>query len=90
MNTGEPVTGKLVRRVREGADGKGPEPRAPRRRPTSLGGRLHGKGPHPHGIRDLAVQPTLLEVTPHQGVRESRKQGEGEQVIGHIKTERYA
>ena len=35
--TGEPVTGKLVRRVREGADGKGPAPRAPRRRPTSLG-----------------------------------------------------
>ena len=45
MITGEPVTGKLVRRVREGADGKGPEPRAPRRRPTSLGGGLRGKGP---------------------------------------------
>jgi hypothetical protein len=38
--TGEPVTGKLVWRVREGADGKGPVLRAPRRRPTSL-----GKGP---------------------------------------------
>jgi hypothetical protein len=38
MITGEPVTGKLVRRVRERADGKGPEPRAPRRRPISLGG----------------------------------------------------
>jgi hypothetical protein len=35
--TGEPVTGKLVWRVREGADGKGPVLRAPRRRPTSLG-----------------------------------------------------
>jgi hypothetical protein len=40
MVTGEPVTGKLVRRVREGADGKGPALRAPHRRPTSL-----GKGP---------------------------------------------
>jgi hypothetical protein len=40
MITGEPVTGKLVRRVREGADGKGPALRAPHRRPTSL-----GKGP---------------------------------------------
>jgi hypothetical protein len=37
MVTGEPVTGKLVRRVREGADGKGPVLRAPHRRPTSLG-----------------------------------------------------
>src|SRR6185312_712253 len=36
--TGEPVTGKLVRRVREGADGKGPVLRAPHRRPTSLCG----------------------------------------------------
>jgi hypothetical protein len=43
--TGEPVTGKLVRRVREGADGKGPVLRAPHRRPTSLGGGPHGKGP---------------------------------------------
>ncbi len=40
MVTGEPVTGKLVRRVREGADGKGPVLWAPHRRPTSL-----GKGP---------------------------------------------
>ena len=31
--------GKLIRRVREGADGKGPVFRAPRRRPTSLGRR---------------------------------------------------
>ena len=37
--TGEPVMGKPIRRVREGADGKGPEPRAPRRRPISLDGR---------------------------------------------------
>jgi hypothetical protein len=34
--TGEPVMGKLIRRVREGADGKGPVLQAPRRRPTSL------------------------------------------------------
>ena len=26
-----------------------------------------------------------MGVTPHQGVRESRTQGEGEQVTGHIK-----
>jgi hypothetical protein len=26
---------------------------------AGFGGRLHGKGPHPHRIRDLAVQPTL-------------------------------
>ena len=32
-------------------------------------------------IRDLAAQPTLPEVTTRQGVRESRKQGEGAQVI---------
>ena len=37
---------------------------------AGFGGRLHGKGPHPHGIRDLAVQPTLLGVTPHQGERD--------------------
>jgi hypothetical protein len=34
------VTGKLVRRVREGADGKGLALRAPHRRPTSLIGIL--------------------------------------------------
>lgn len=36
MITGERYAGKLARTVREGAVGKGPEPRAPRRRPTSL------------------------------------------------------
>ena len=45
--TGEPDARKRVRPVREEADGKGPEPRAPRRRPTSLGGRPSGKGPAP-------------------------------------------
>ncbi|MGX1887057.1 IS5 family transposase [Streptomyces sp. NPDC055287] len=34
--TGERCAGKLARTVREGAVGKGPGPRAPRRRPTSL------------------------------------------------------
>jgi hypothetical protein len=46
MITGEPVTGKLVRRVRERADGKGPEPRVPRRRPISLGGGPSEKDQH--------------------------------------------
>ena len=37
--TGERCDGKLSRTVREEGDGKGPAPRAPRRRPTSLDGR---------------------------------------------------
>jgi hypothetical protein len=56
--TGEPVMGKLIRRVREGADGKGPESRAPRRRPTSLGGRPHGKGSAPQTPR-RAAHPSI-------------------------------
>ena len=48
---------------------------------AGFGGRLRGKGPHPHGIRDLAVQPTLLGVTPHRGERESRLQGQVAQVF---------
>jgi ribosomal protein S18 acetylase RimI-like enzyme len=36
MITGEQGAGKLASPVREEADGKGPKPRAPRRRPTSL------------------------------------------------------
>ena len=45
------MRGQLACPVREGADGKGPEPRAPRRRPTSLGG-----GPSEKALshRDLA------------------------------------
>jgi transposase len=39
MITGERRDGKLSRGVREEDDETGPEPRAPRRRPTSLGGR---------------------------------------------------
>jgi hypothetical protein len=36
MTTGERYASKDARTVREGADGKGPQPEAPRRRPTSL------------------------------------------------------
>jgi hypothetical protein len=50
------MRGKLACPVREGADGKGPEPRAPRRRPTSLGGRPRGKGPS--RIPRRAADPT--------------------------------
>jgi hypothetical protein len=57
---------------------------------AGFGGRLHGKGPHPHGIRDLAVQPTLPGVTTGQGGREGRPQGEGAQVTGHYQDRRYA
>ncbi len=45
MITGEQGAGNLASPVREGADGKGPPPGAPRQRPTSLGGRPRGKGP---------------------------------------------
>jgi hypothetical protein len=38
------------------------------------------KRPKPNQVRDLAVQPTLLGVMPHQGGRESRPQGEVAQV----------
>src|ERR671916_3143581 len=46
MNTGEPDAGKLACPVREKADGKGHEPRAPRRRPISLDGRELETGHH--------------------------------------------
>jgi hypothetical protein len=47
-----------VRRVREGADGKGPEPRAPRRRPTSLGGGPSKKDQHHwHLVGGLPYRP---------------------------------
>jgi hypothetical protein len=36
------------------------------------------------------VPAVVVGVTPHQGVRESRKQGEGEQVTGCRQVERYA
>lgn len=46
---------------------------APRWRPTlphaGFGGRLRGKGPHPHRERDLAAQPTLLWRLPHRLIR---------------------
>lgn len=45
--TGERCAGKLARTVREGAVGKGPGPRAPRRRPTSLRRRRGRAKPRP-------------------------------------------
>ena len=51
MITGERDAGKLARPVREGAVGKGPEPRAPRRRPTSLGERSEETEPGRPGHR---------------------------------------
>jgi hypothetical protein len=45
------------------------------------------KGREPYGD---AVPVVVAGVTTCQGVRESRKQGEGEQVTGHHKTWRYA
>src|SRR5512133_2019786 len=57
--------------------------RCPESGHAGFGGRLHRKGPHPHGIRDLAVQPTLPGVTTCQGGREGRPQGKGAQVIGY-------
>jgi len=56
--TGEPVMGKLIRRVREGADGKGPVFRAPRRRPTSL--EVAGAG---NGAKNLTTG-TRVEQPP--------------------------
>ena len=43
-----------------------------------------------HYLSTTSPDPTVVGVAPHRGVRESRNQGEGEQVIGHIETERYA
>ena len=70
--TGEPVTGKLVRRVREGADGKGPEPRAPRRRPTSLMRIFLGQSG-----TDLLRRPLLFQAFVHRVM----KPGRGHQLV---------
>jgi hypothetical protein len=64
--TGEPVMGKLIRRVREGADGKGPVLRAPRRRPTSLDGGDWKRGTRPRTRRRTA----LWETQDHQRLRD--------------------
>jgi predicted transposase YbfD/YdcC len=63
MNTGEPDAGKLACPVRERADGKGPEPRVPRRRPISLGGRPRGKGPAHTGTSPRG-RPYVPEFAP--------------------------
>jgi transposase len=44
-----------------------------------------GREPHGNGVLIVVVR-----VTPHQGGRESRQQGEGAQATGHLKTGRYA
>ncbi len=44
-------------------------------------------GREPYGD---AVPVVVVGFAPHQGVRESRKQGEGEQVTGRQQIERYA
>ena len=44
-----------------------------------------GREPHGDGVPIVVVR-----VTPHQGGRESRPQGEGAQVTGHPRTGRYA
>jgi hypothetical protein len=45
------------------------------------------KGREPYGDAGPVV---VVGVTPHQGGRESRPQGEGGQVMGHCETGRYA
>ena len=49
--------------------------------------RLTGTSHVPYGDRGPVL---VVGVTPHQGGRESRPQGEGGQVMGHHKTGRYA
>ncbi len=44
-----------------------------------------GREPHGHGVPIVVVR-----VTPHQGGRESRPQGQGAQATGCLKTGRYA
>ena len=62
---------------------------APKSRSTSMTGMNAGspKGREPYGDAGLVV---VVRVTPHQGGRESRPQGEGGQVTGCFKAGRYA
>ncbi len=62
---------------------------APKSRSTRMTGTNAGspKGREPYGDAGLVV---VVRVTPHQGGRESRPQGEGGQVTGYSKTGRYA
>jgi hypothetical protein len=56
--------------------------RCPESGHAGFGGRLHGKGPHPYGIRDLAVQPTLRGVTSaNLETGRTGPQGEGAQAM---------
>jgi hypothetical protein len=59
--------------------------------PNEPKGCFLGKGPsHAKRVRDLAVQPTLPEVTTRQGSRESREQGKGAQVFTMLSEGRSA
>ena len=83
--TGERDAGKLARPVREGADGKGPKPRAPRQRPTSPGGRrkrtctrtsptahrYQGRPGPPHPGRHRRADRQGREGRRRQGAREA-------------------
>jgi hypothetical protein len=64
------MTRKRSRVVREGAERKGPATE-PRSPPTSCQG---------HGVWGV-----IVEVTIHQGLPESGRQGEARQVLGGIK-----
>jgi hypothetical protein len=74
MNTGEPDAGKLACPVREKADGKGLEPRAPRRRPISLDG---GKLETESTITAPASYPTESIFSLIIGGAEHRRAGRG-------------
>ena len=73
MTTGERYASKGARTVREGADGKGPEPRAPRRRPTSLG---RGSSGRVQLRWHLARRPTSFVGDYKNGGREYQPAGE--------------
>src|SRR5258708_39377428 len=62
---------------------------APKSRSTRMTGTNAGspKGREPYGDAGPVV---VVRVTPHQGGRESRPQGEGGQVTGYSRAGRYA
>ncbi|MFI6986395.1 IS3 family transposase [Embleya sp. NPDC050154] len=74
--TGEPDAINVARPVREGAVGKGPAPRAPRRRPTSLPAGS-GSGPGKRSGRKTGTAPRADFHRPSPD--------EAEQVIDHLR-----
>jgi HNH endonuclease len=54
-----------------------------RKVPAGFGGRLRGKGPHPHQVRDLAAQPILLRLLLASGCLPERA-GQPAQVQLHL------